>query len=80
MHPFISKDGAQVDLYFEAANDSTLKPENDKSNRAPSRNSATPSKEKLESKNKGEKRYNNENYLDTSGSHMSKASRNIRQK
>ena len=63
------------------ANDSTLRPEIDKINRTPSRNDAK-SKEKIENKGtggKGERRYNNdENYLDASGSHLSKTSRNIR--
>ena len=82
MHPFVNKNGNQNELYFEVANDMSLKPENDKSNRTPNHRNDAKSKEKVESRGtggKGEKRYNNdENYLDSSGSHLSKTSRNIR--
>ena len=35
MHPFVNKGNNPSELYFEVSNDSTLKPENDKSNRTP---------------------------------------------
>lgn len=78
MHPFINKAGSLSEVHFEVANDSTLKPENDKANRVPS--AVTPNKDKGESKGSGgksDRRYNNENF-DTSFSHISKTSRNIR--